>query len=66
MKEIKLTFDIKTGEVKIEAQGFHGSSCADATNFLKNTIGQMKDFKKKAEWYEQNISFGSLKSNLCG
>jgi len=67
MKEIILKFSLETGEAKIEAKGFHGSSCQDATRFLKDTLGQMTDFQKKAEWYEKNIeSIGCLNSNLCG
>jgi len=67
MKEIILKFDIKTGECKIEAQGFKGSSCQDATRFLKDTLGQVSDFQKKAEWFEKNLEVaGCLNSNLCG
>lgn len=67
MKEIILKFDIKTGECKIEANGFKGSSCKDATEFLKKTLGTCSDFQKKAEWYEQNLEVaGQLNSNLCG
>jgi len=67
MKEIILKFDIKTGETKIEAVGFKGSSCQEATKFLKDTLGQITDFQKKSEWYEENLEVaGCLNSNLCG
>ena len=67
MKEIKLTFDIKSGECMVEARGFKGNSCKNATEFLKKTLGQMTDFQKKAEWYEKNLQEnGCCISNLCG
>jgi len=67
MKEIILKFNIKTGETKIEAIGFKGSSCQEATKFLKDTLGQITDFQKKSEWYEENLEVaGCLNSNLCG
>lgn len=66
-KEIILKFDLTTGEVKIEAKGFKGASCAEATKFLKDTLGQMKDFQKKSEWFEKNIeTTGVVNTNLCG
>ena len=67
MAEIILTFDPQTGECIVEAQGFKGSSCADATKFLKDTLGQVSDFQKKAEWFEKNLEVaGQVNSNLCG
>lgn len=67
MREIILTFDPKTGECVVEAQGFKGNSCKDATEFLRKTLGQCTDFKRKAEWYEANLQVsGCLNSALCG
>jgi len=67
MKEIVLKFSLQTGEAKIEAQGFKGSSCQDATKFLRDTLGQVSDFQKKSEWFEENLEMaGCLNSNLCG
>lgn len=66
-KEIVLKFDLETGECVIEAKGFKGSSCAEATKFLKDTLGQCTDFQRKAEWFEKNVkTFGRVYSNLCG
>jgi len=67
MKEIILKFSLQTGEVAIEAKGFQGRSCQDATKFLSDTLGKVSDFQKKSEWYEKNIEIqGCLNSNLCG
>lgn len=67
MKEIVIKFSLTTGEAQVEARGFKGHSCADATKFLKETLGQCTDFQRKSEWYEKNIEVaGQLNSNLCG
>ena len=67
MKEIKLTFDLRSGECQVEAMGFRGQSCKDVTEFLKKTLGQMTDFRRKAEWYEKNLELnGCVVSNHCG
>jgi hypothetical protein len=67
MKEIILKFSVQTGECKIEAQGFKGSSCQDATKFLRDTLGQVSDFQRKSEWFEKNLeSTGQVNTNLCG
>ena len=67
MPKIELRFSTKTGETRIEAQGFKGPSCADATKFLRDTLGECKDFQEKAEWYEVNLEMsGNINSNFCG
>lgn len=67
MKTIKMKFQTLTGEIVVEAHGFKGQSCAKATQFLKDTLGEVKDFQEKAEWYEEVLeSTGECNSNLCG
>lgn len=67
MKEIILKFNIKTGECLIEAKGFKGSFCEEATKFLRDTLGKTTDFKRKIEWYEKNLKISeNIKSYLCG
>ncbi len=67
MSEILIRFSLSTGEAKIEAQGFKGKACKDATAFLEKALGQATDFQKKSEWYEENLEkTGCLNSNLCG
>lgn len=67
MPEIVLKFSLHTGEAKIEAKGFTGNSCAEATRFLKDVLGQCTDYQVKAEWYEENAEYtGCVVSNLCG
>ncbi|MCX7858417.1 MAG: DUF2997 domain-containing protein [Deltaproteobacteria bacterium] len=67
MKEIVLKFDIKSGECRVDAKGFKGDSCVEATRFLKDCLGTCTDFQRKAEWYEKNLEIlGRVHSNLCG
>ena len=67
MPEVIVKFSVTTGEVKVEAKGFNGSSCAEATKFLKDTLGESSDFQRKSSWYETNMNLtGSVCSNLCG
>ncbi len=67
MKKIILRFSLETGEAKIEAKGFKGTACQDATKFLKDTLGECTDFQKKSEWFEKNLeNVGEINTNLCG
>lgn len=67
MKQVTLVFDVRSGEVKVEAHGFQGPSCAAATAYLKDALGSCKDFQQKSEWFEGNLELsGSINSNLCG
>jgi len=66
MASIVMKFNAKTGEVKVEAEGFKGSSCAEATRFLRETLGECRDFRQKAEWFEENLEMGNLNTNYCG
>jgi hypothetical protein len=66
-REIKLTFDLNTGETQVEAVGFQGPACKKATEFLEKTLGKVTDFRRKSEWYETNLRLsGTINSNLCG
>jgi hypothetical protein len=63
-KEIVLKF--KSGQIKVEAQGFKGSSCQEASKFLR-ALGEVTNDERKAEWFEENLELnGSIDSNLCG
>ena len=64
--QIKLTFDIRTGETRIRAEGFKGPNCKTATEYLKS-LGNVTDFTRKREWFETNLQLGGvLQTNLCG
>jgi len=62
-----MRFDLRTGEIKVEAEGFIGPSCQKATEFLKNTLGEVTDFTQKSEWFEENLQLsGCIDTDLCG
>ena len=63
------------GEVEIEAQGFKGKGCAEASKFLEEALGaETLEEKKKAEWWLENSesvafeqrTFGIDTAKLCG
>ena len=66
-KSIKIKFDLQSGEAKVEAFGFKAGSCEQATKFLRDTLGTVTDFQKKAEYFEASLEIdGCLDTNLCG
>jgi hypothetical protein len=42
------------GAVSIEALGFEGKACEDATKELEKVLGETTESKKKPEWYKQS------------
>ena len=42
------------GAVKIDAIGFSGSDCEQATAFLEEALGQVTQKRRKPEYYQQN------------
>uniref|UniRef100_A0A6M3LU86 DUF2997 domain-containing protein n=1 Tax=viral metagenome TaxID=1070528 RepID=A0A6M3LU86_9ZZZZ len=53
MKTIKIVFN-KDNSREVEAFGFRGQSCKDATEFLETILGRTAEVKQKAEWFFQN------------
>ena len=43
-----------TGEIRIEAVGFVGSSCKEATKALEEALGTMTASQTKPEYHQQN------------
>ena len=72
MKQIKILYG-PNGEIEIEAVGYQGKGCKDATKFLEDALGTEKDTKQKAEWFlanaeaiEKEKSYGYNPAQLCG
>jgi hypothetical protein len=72
MKQIKLLFG-PNGEIEIEAMGYKGKGCKEATKFLEDALGTEKDTKRKVEWFLQNDKgiqmgkkYGYNPAQLCG
>lgn len=45
---------LPTGEIHIEAVGFVGTSCKEATKALEEALGQMELFQTKPEYHQRN------------
>jgi len=56
----------KDGSVKIEAFGFKGSSCEEAVEFLKKTLGDPETHDLKSSYYEDDCLVNGLPSGYCG
>lgn len=54
MKRIKVTID-KDGGVKLDAIGFQGAECEQATAELEASLGVMKNRKVKPERYRASV-----------
>lgn len=50
MKKIIVTISPE-GKIRVEAEGYSGNSCEEATNFLKS-LGTVTEENKKPEFYE--------------
>jgi hypothetical protein len=54
----------KNGKVKVEAFGFQGSSCEEATRFIEEKLGTASSSDKKPEFYSVNDI--GLPCQFCG
>ena len=51
MKTIEITID-ESGKTIVEANGFTGSSCTDATQAIERALGAVSHDTKKPEYYQ--------------
>jgi len=51
MKTIDITID-ESGKTIVEANGFTGSSCTDATQAIERALGAVSHDTKKPEYYQ--------------
>jgi hypothetical protein len=63
--EIIIEFDIKTGETKVEAQGFNGTGCTAATQPFEDALGIVSDreFKPEHEVIQHHQGYRAVNSN---
>jgi hypothetical protein len=52
MKEIIVEIS-PDGAVHVEAFGYQGNSCEEATKFIEESLGQTVEQKRKPEYYRQ-------------
>jgi Protein of unknown function (DUF2997) len=56
---MKTTIEIfisATGEIRIDAVGFKGADCEQATRFLEEALGNLKNRVKKPEYHQARRS----------
>jgi hypothetical protein len=51
VKRIDITVDVNGG-TSVEAFGFSGKDCSDATKIIEKAIGSVKEDRKKSEYYK--------------
>lgn len=51
-KVIVRAFD--DGRIEVEAKGYKGGSCKEATEFLEKVLGKVASMEKKPEWWLRN------------
>lgn len=51
MSIIKAKFNTKTGVTTVDADGFIGKTCKDATKFLEEALGQVEGEELKDAYY---------------
>lgn len=62
------------GSIQLEADGYKGQSCQEATKFLSKVLGKTTAMEKKAEWWLRNgksvrqvrEDFNIKTEKLCG
>jgi len=50
-----------TGEIQIDAVGFKGADCEQATRFLEEALGVVGQKQKKPEFHQRNIKSNQQK-----
>jgi hypothetical protein len=45
-----------SGEIQIDAVGFKGADCEQATKFLEVALGVLGQKQKKPEYHQRNVS----------
>ena len=64
-KKVEITFG-KDGSVAVEAFGFKGASCEEATAFLDELFGKPTDKTLKDSYHEKELIAEGLPSGYCG
>ena len=64
-KRVEITLG-SDGSVKVEAMGFTGSSCEEATKFLDELFGTATEVKHKDEYFQEEVVCTGLPSGHCG
>ena len=44
------------GEIRIDAAGYTGSTCEEATEFLETALGEVEHRERSRDWYRHNTA----------
>jgi len=55
-----------TGELRLEATGYQGKSCEEATKFLSEALGNTVSTELKPEYFMQDEEKTTLLRSFCG
>ena len=56
MPKVEVTLS-PDGSIKVEAVGYKGKSCEDATKFLE-ALGSKQGTRRKPEYYQEEVKLG--------
>lgn len=62
MKKIIITIG-QDGKLDLEAEGYHGKGCEQATAFLEKALGSVKARKKKPVYFQQQTTAATQKAS---
>ncbi len=60
MKEIEVVIH-PDGSVSVEARGYDGTDCEEATRFLEQALGKVQQRKHKPEYYRRAARGNTLR-----
>jgi acylphosphatase len=60
MKEIEVVIH-PDGSVSVEAHGYEGADCEEATRFIEQALGRPQQRKRKPEYYRQTAQRNRLR-----
>ena len=55
-KKIVVKIDMETNETTVEAVGYNGQGCTEATKPFEEALGMVTDRTKKPVFYNQNMT----------
>lgn len=65
-KQIKVTINKVTGDIKIETTGYHGKGCIEESKILKDLLGETVIDKLTPAYFETEKVQIRKHLNICG
>lgn len=62
--ELEIIID-EDGEVQVDIKGMKGKKCEEISKYIEEILGEIKNKKKKPEYYEEEVKISSsLKTEI--